>query len=299
MPELLHILAHALSHSLIEALKLVPFLYLTYLCMEWLERRTSEHAEALVARVGRAGPLVGGLLGVVPQCGFSAVGASLYAGRLISTGTLLAIFWSTSDEMLPLLLSSGQSAAVIAKILGVKVVVAVAAGFLVDAVCRLLARKRGADEHEAHIEEHCRAQGCACERHSLWVASLIHTAQIALAVFVVSMALHTVLELVGEDALGAFVRSVPALLPLLSGLVGLIPNCAASVALTQLYLEGVLTAGSLLSGLLVGAGVGLLVLLRVNRPVKDTLRLVAILFLVGAAFGLVFDALSLGAWIGI
>ena len=302
MPEhLIHILSHALLHSLLESLKLVPFLYLTYLCMELLERRTGAHTEAMIARVGRAGPLLGALLGVVPQCGFSAAGASLYAGRLISAGTLLAIFWSTSDEMLPLLLSTGQPLGRILKILGIKVAVAVVAGFLTDALCGLLGRKRGAHSHghEAHIEEHCRAQGCACERHSLFVAALIHTAQITLAVFAVGAVLHVGLEWIGEDALGSFMQSVPMLGPLLAALVGLIPNCASSVAITQLYLEGVLSAGAMLAGLLVGAGVGLLVLFRVNRPMRDTLRVSAVLLGVGVAFGLVFDALSLGTLMGI
>ncbi len=280
--------------ALLDTVKLIPFLYLSYLLMEVLERHAGERTEAAVARSGRAGPLLGALLGVLPQCGFSAAGAGLYAGRVVSLGTLLAVFLSTSDEMLPVLIAGGASPMRILKILGVKVVVAALAGFATDGLCRLLSRRKPGEGAHLHIDEMCRTERCHCEGHSVWLAALIHTAQIALTVLAVAFALNMTIALIGQAALENFMQSVPALSCLLSALVGLIPNCAASVAITELYLSGVLSAGAMLSGLLCGAGIGLLVLFRVNRPVRDSLRVLVILFGVSLAIGLAFDALSLG-----
>ena len=291
-----HAFLHALLHALEHTWPLVPFLYLTYLGMELLERRAGEKTEAAIARAGRAGPVVGALLGALPQCGFSAAGATFYAGRIVSTGTLLAILWSTSDEMLPLLLSSGEPAGKILTILGVKVAVAMLAGLAVDAVARLVHKEHG---HEHHIGEMCRAGHCHCDDRSLWLAALLHTLQITLSVFVISVVLNVALELGGEAALTGLLSSKPLLGCLLSAIVGLIPNCASSVAITQLYLSGVLSAGALFSGLLVGSGVGLLVLLRVNRPFRDTLRVLGLLVAVGLGVGLVFDFCGIGAVLGI
>ena len=290
--QLLHAFLHALEHTW----PLIPFLYLTYLLMELLERRAGERVEAAVKRAGRAGPAIGALLGALPQCGFSAAGAGLYAGRVITTGTLLAIFWSTSDEMLPLFISSGTRPRVILTILACKVVIAALAGFAVDVIAHLTRKK---EAHEHHIGELCQSGRCHCDDRPLWLAALLHTLQITLSVFIVSFALEIGLELLGEDFLSTILRSVPWLGTVLAGLVGLIPNCAASVAITQLYLSGVLSAGALLSGLLVSAGVGLLVLVRTNRPIRDTLRIVAILLGVGILSGLLFDVTSLGNLLGI
>ena len=298
MEQFFHALWHAIRHALGDSLTLVPFLFLTYLGLELLERHAGEKTKRAVARAGRAGPLLGALLGVVPQCGFSAAGAGLYAGRVITTGTLLAIFWSTSDEMLPLLLMEGAPLGKIIRILAVKVAVGVVAGFAVDLIARSLRREDNKDVPSS-ISELCRSGHCDCDRRPVWAAALIHTARIALTVFGVCTLLHTVIGLIGEEALGAWMGGTPVLACLLSALVGLIPNCTASVVITTLYLEGVLSAGALFSGLLVGAGVGLLVLFRVNRPVKDTLRVMGILFAVGVAFGAVFDALGLGSILGI
>lgn len=294
--ELWHAFLHALLHALEHTWPLVPFLYLTYLGMELLERRAGERTEQAIAKAGKAGPVLGALLGALPQCGFSAAGATFYAGRIVTTGTVLAIFLSTSDEMLPLLISSGTSAGKILTILGVKVAVAMLAGLAVDAVARLLHKDHG---HEHHIGEMCESGHCRCDDRSLWLAALIHTLQITVSVFLVSVLLNLVLELGGEAALMGLLSSKPLLGCLLAAVVGLVPNCASSVAITQLYLSGVLSAGAMLSGLLVGSGVGLLVLLRVNRPLGDTLRVVGLLLAIGLCVGLVFDLTGLGGVLGI
>jgi hypothetical protein len=292
----IHAFLHALIHALEHTWPLIPFLYLTYFGMELLERRAGAKTEQIVARAGRAGPVWGALLGALPQCGFSAAGATFYAGRIISTGTLLAIFWSTSDEMLPLLISSGTPAGKILTILGIKVAVGVLAGLAVDAVTRLCHKS---EVHEHQIGELCQSGHCHCDDRSLWLAALVHTLQITLSVFLVSVALNFVMEMGGEEVLTSLLTATPVLGCLLAGVVGLLPNCASSVAITQLYLSGVLSAGAMLSGLLVGAGVGVLVLLRVNRPLKDSLRVIGLLFGVGLIVGLLFDLAGLGGVLGI
>ena len=289
---IIHSLLHAIEHTL----PIIPFLYLTYLLMELLERRAGGTMEKIISGSGKFGPILGALLGVVPQCGFSAVGSGLYAGRVITTGTLLAIFLSTSDEMLPLLISSGAPIGLILKILASKLIIAAIAGIAVDGITRIITK----DKNEKHkIGEICSAEHCHCDSQSIWLASLVHTLKITASVFAVSFALEIALEALGEDFLTGILTTAPVIGCLFSALVGLIPNCASSVAITQLYLEGVISSGAMLSGLLVGAGIGSLVLLRANRPLKDSLRVIAILFGIGLAAGLVFDLISIGKIINI
>lgn len=306
-------MSHLLSdllHTLTENLPLLPFLYLTYLFMEWLERRAGEKTEHLIRRAGKAGPLLGAIFGVIPQCGFSASGASLYAARLITPGTLIALFLSTSDEMLPVLLSAGTPPAAIFKLLGVKIVVALGVGFAVDAFWRLLSKRPSLaqphshdhheheQDHESRIGEICRDGHCHCDRHPVPLAALIHTATVFAVIYVISAALHIAMHHGGE-ALIARITSLPVpVTSLLSSLVGMIPSCASSVALTRLYLGGGLSVGALLSGLLTGAGVGLIVLFRTNRPRKNTLALLAVLYVVGVLVGAIVDLTPLGAWLG-
>lgn len=290
----MHIFLHALKHAALHTLQLLPFLYLTYLLMEMIERYAGERTQALIARSGKAGPLFGALLGALPQCGFSAAGAGLYAGGIVTKGTLLALFWSTSDEMLPVLITGGVELTTILKLLAVKVALAALAGFAVDLVARRLRRP---STEERGIEELCRAQGCHCESQRLWVAALIHTAQIVAVIFAVTLGLELLFEYLGEDALASLLQGRTLVMCLVAGLVGLIPNCAASVAITQLYLSGVLSAGAMLSGLMTGAGVGLLVLFRTNRPMKDNFVIVGILLGVSVVLGLLMDALGLSAFL--
>ncbi len=288
---------HALLHAGEETLKLLPFLYLTYFLMEWIEHRAGEQVEGLIRRAGRVGPLVGGVLGILPQCGFSAASAGLYAGRVITLGTLIAAFLSTSDEMLPILLSGGLPIPSVLALVGVKAGVAVAVGFTVDF---LLRRRRGESIH-AHegVDELCRDEGCDCHGKSPFLSALIHTAKIGLFVLVASFALGLVIELVGEENIGLFVRDLPVVGVLLSTLVGVIPNCAASVILSRLYVSGAISLGALLSGLLIGAGAGWLVLFRTGRDLKKNLAILLFLFILSILVGLFADAISLATLIGL
>lgn len=269
--------------TLLDVVKLLPFLFLTYLAMEYLEHKTGDKAELLVKKAGRFGPVIGGVLGIVPQCGFSAAASNLYAGRVISLGTLMAIYLSTSDEMLPILISEQVSFWLIVKILLAKAVIGMVAGLIID----FLLRKKGLEQHE-HIHDICEHEHCHCEK-GIFRSALSHTAQITFFILIITFALNLILYFVGEDVLANLILSKPVVGPLLASLVGLIPNCAGSVVITQLYLEKVIGIGSAMAGLLTGSGVGLLVLFRVNHNRKENLRILGLLYGIGVLAGIVIE----------
>ena len=316
MEDITHLIGHVLEHSVEDTLYLIPFLFITYLAMEWLEHKAGDKAEEAVRRAGAAGPVVGALVGIVPQCGFSAAAATLWAGRVITLGTLFAVFLSTSDEMLPIFLAEQVAPMTILKIMGVKLIIGMVMGFVVDAAIRLARR----DREKLRIHELCERDRCHCngdcdaceqqpelaydyehdeehEHHheggSILRSALKHTVQVTVFIFVITLVLDGALELVGEDALGAFLGSNPVLSVLGSALVGLIPNCAASVVIAQLYVEGALGAGAMMAGLLVSAGVGLLVLFRTNRGLRQNLIVLAGLWATGVFWGLIISAFGI------
>lgn len=297
MPEFLELVWHAALHTLEETALLLPFLFLTYLLMEFLEHRAGDATERLLRGSGRVGPLLGGALGILPQCGFSVAASGLYTGRIITTGTLVAVYLSTSDEMLPLLISGGRDPLLILRLLGTKLLVGIAAGFCVDGVTALLRRRGIGGKEELAIEDLCERENCNCGER-FWLSALKHTAYITLFLLAFGFVVNLIVEGVGEETIKALVLDRPVLSCLLAALVGLIPNCASSIALTSLYLEGVISVGAMLSGLFVNAGVGIAVLFRNNRPVKDSLRILLILLLISLGAGLLIDLTPLGAWIG-
>lgn len=271
--------------TLIDSVRLAPFLFLTYIIMEYLEHKTGEHTQKLVGRAGKWGPVLGAAAGVVPQCGFSAAASNLYAGRVITLGTLMAIFLSTSDEMLPILISEKAGIGVILKILGMKMAIGMAAGFLID----LLSGNHG--RRDTQIHEMCEHDHCHCEKGIL-KSALSHTVRILFFILLISFALNTVLHFVGRDALSGLILNRPVLGPAAAALVGLVPNCAASVVITQLYLEGAMGLGAMLAGLLTGAGVGLLVLCRVNRNKRENFKIMGLLYLIGFLSGIMIEWLE-------
>lgn len=280
--------------TLLDTAKLLPFLFLTYLLMEFLEHRSGNATGRLLSRSGRVGPFIGGLLGIVPQCGFSAAAAGLYSGRVITLGTLLSVWLATSDEMLPILISQRVSGWFLLRLLAVKLTVGVVAGFAVDAVCSDFRKQ---EDSGARIEDICEREHCHCGDHFA-LSALRHTLRIAGFLLAISFALNTLVFFIGEERIASLILDRPVLGNLLAAVVGLIPNCAASVILTELYLSGVISIGSMMSGLLVGAGVGLLVLFRNNRPVRDSVRVLVILFAIGLLCGILIDLTPLGTWIG-
>ncbi|MCF0104138.1 MAG: arsenic efflux protein [Eggerthellaceae bacterium] len=275
-----------------DTLLLIPFLLATYLLMEFLERRYSKKTQEIVSKAGHVGPLIGGLFGIFPQCGFSASAATFYAARVITLGTLFGVFLSCSDEMLPIMIAKHSSLDLVMSILGIKLVISVFTGFLVDAILRI----GRIISVKIRIEELCERDNCNCHSgHSLILKSaIIHTLQITAFVFILTMGLNITIELIGEDRLIDFMTFNQELSVLASAVIGLIPNCAASVLITDLYLEGILSFGSMMSGLLVGTGVGILVLFRTNRLILINLIIVFMLLLFGVIWGLVLNSLNLG-----
>lgn len=346
-------IVHIVEHALEDTVALIPFLFITYLALEALEHAAGGRANDAVRRAGGAGPVVGALLGVVPQCGFSAMAATLYAGRVVTLGTLVAVFLSTSDEMLPMLVAERIDAGQLIAILGGKVAIALVTGIVVDLAIRALRHNarvhallrrtvlgvrcdgvetdvveqmaEGGEDAE-HICRLCEQDHCGCghdhhhehthgcghgahdhghERHdhhdgsgggkvrAILLSALSHTVQVTVFILLVSMALVAVLETVGEGALEAFLSGNPLLAVFASALVGLVPNCAASVVITQLYLEGVLSFAPLMAGLLTSAGVGYLVLFRTNRHPRENTVIVVGIYCIAALWGLVLAALGL------
>lgn len=274
-----------IADSFIDSIKLLPFLFLTYLAMEYLEHRAGEKMQDIIKKSGKAGPLIGGLLGVFPQCGFSAAASNLYAGRIISLGTLMTVFLSTSDEMLPIMISENAGLSMMGKVLAVKVLFAVAAGFAIDLVF-------GRKEKNMQIEHLCERHHCHCER-GIWKSALHHTVEIFLYILLISFVLNLVIALIGEEALGALILKQPIAGVLIAALVGMIPNCAASVIVTKLYLGGVLGAGALIAGLLSGTGVGCLVLLKVNDDHRENVRILFLLYVIGVLAGWLVEFMNL------
>lgn len=281
----------AIMDTIKDTLTLVPFLFLTYLAMEWLERRTEEQSVDLLARIGKFGHIAGAGIGLIPQCGFSAAAASLYSGGVITAGTLIAVFLSTSDEMLPIFLSSSVGAGTIGKILAAKFVIALISGIAVDLIAGLVHHR----SETKHIHDLCEREHCGCEDEEGGIlhSALVHTLKITGFIFVISLILSLLMEFIGAGVMASFLKDAPAAGTIVTAVIGLIPNCAASVVIAQMYLEGLLTCGQLMSGLLVGAGVGLLVLVRTNNKTRENTKVIGVLLALGIAWGILIDLLGI------
>ena len=276
--------------TLLDTLKLLPFLFITYLVLEIIERKAESGSLKLVRQSGVWGPVVGAALGLVPQCGFSASASNLYAQRLISAGTLLAVFLSTSDEMLPIMISSSAGAGLIFKVLATKLIAGIVVGLLIDKVFRLFRH----DGEHVDLHEICEQEHCHCDEKGVLVSSILHTLQIAAFILIIIFLLNLVIHYVGEDTLAGIILNRPIIGPLLSAVVGLIPNCASSIVITELFLSGAMSTGAMLSGLLCASGVGLLVLFRINkRHMGENLKLLCTLYVSSVIIGIVFDILRI------
>lgn len=279
-----------LEESCLDTVKLIPFLFLTYLLMEWLEHKTGSKTQALIRRAGKAGPFFGGIIGMFPQCGFSAAASNLYTGKLITAGTLVAVFLSTSDEMLPIFISESVSAVIIAKVLLTKVVYGVCAGFLLDLLYHGVLRR---EMRYKNIHAMCESEHCKCEE-GIFLSAVRHTLQITVFIFLVTLVLECLMEGIGEERLSGLLLDVPVLGEVVAGLIGLIPNCASSVIITELYLEKVIGAGPMMAGLFVNAGVGILVLCRMNKKhIKQNVGIISYLYLAGVVGGILIRLFSI------
>lgn len=284
-----NLMLHVLEHSFMDSIGLLPFLFLTYLAMELLEHYTGSKLNEKIQNAGKLGPLWGAALGIVPQCGFSAAAASFYSGRIIGVGTLIAVFLSTSDEMLPILLSESVPFKTIVGILGIKLIIACISGMIAETVYEKLLHRKDA-EMDIHIV--CEEEHCSCEE-GVVKSALKHTVTIFFYILLLTFVLNLVIHGVGEEALAHAFSNVPVLGQMIAAVVGLIPNCASSVIITQLYVKGVISSGMMMSGLLVNAGVGTLVLIRLNRNFKQNMGIIGAIYGFGVLWGVVIDLLGI------
>lgn len=280
------IVKEIIADSLADALSLFPFLLMTYLALEYIERRAGNRPLNLIGNAGKWGPLIGGLAGIVPQCGFAAAAANFFAARAISVGTLLAVFLTTSDEMLPILISNAVPVAVILKILALKLLVGIGAGLAVDALLRKKAEP-------VDVEPLCEREDCHCDGGGILRPALYHTVKITLFVLVITLGLNALIAAAGRDFLFRAGFDRPFAGPFVAALVGLIPNCSASVAVTQLWTDGIIGFGSLMAGVSAGGGVGLLVLFRVNGSRRQNVLITASLYGIAVLVGILIEILQI------
>lgn len=278
----------AILDAIIDSLKLLPFLFITYLLMELLENKASDKSLKVIKKSGKLGPILGSLLGIVPQCGFSAAAASLYAGKIISIGSLIAIFLSTSDEMLPILISSAAPINLIIKILLIKLIIGIIFGVIIDFI---FGKKNDTSigEDKIHIHDICEDEHCHCNEDGILKSSIKHTLHIFIYVFIIVLAITILINIIGEDAIASIMTKTNILGPFVSSLIGIIPNCASSVIITQLYLKDMITFGSLIAGLLMNSGIGMLILFRLNKSKKENLFILLTLFVISIISGIVID----------
>ena len=268
----------AFLDAVLDTARTLPFLLAAFLVIEAMEHYSGRAASRLLSRVGRFGPAAGAVFGCIPKCGFSVAAANLYSGGLISLGTLLAVFLSTSDEAVLILLGHPGSAGTIFPLLLAKVMLGIAAGYILDFFSRN-------PKEEKHIGDLCKSCGCS-NTSGVWRPALWHTLRLAVYLLGFTFVLNLVLEFLGVEQLARILGRDTLLQPFLAALLGLIPNCASSVLVTELYLAGGLSFGSAVAGLSAGAGVGLAVLFRSNRPMKKNFKILLLLYGIAAGFGI-------------
>ena len=284
-------LVHCIIHTLEEVLLLIPFLFIAFLIIEVIEHKLSSKSKKVIEKSGKLGPLFGGLLGMIPQCGFSVVATNLYITRIVSIGTLISIYLSTSDEMLPILISRKTDFKVIISLLLTKFLIGMTAGFIIDYFVRKYKKK-----HKIKIKEKfdiCHDEHCHCEKENLFLSSLKHTLKTITFIFIVTFVLNVMMEYLGEEFIQKLFLKDNIFSPFISSIVGLIPNCASSVVLTELYISGVISLSSVIAGLLTGSGVALLVLFRGNKNVKENLFILALIYSIGSLSGFIIGIFEL------
>ena len=273
--------------TLLDALKLLPFLFIAFLIMEYIEHKFNKKSKNKISKAGKFGPIIGSLLGAIPQCGFSVMATNLYATRIITVGTLISIYLSTSDEMLPILISEGAKASIIFEILAIKIIIGMICGFVIDFILR---KKRSEKDYE--IQDFCLEHHCDCN-HGIVKSSIKHTLNIILFIILVTFLLNVGIHYLGEENIGKLFLRNSIFAPFISSLIGLIPNCGASVIITELYLSNVISFASCISGLLTGSGVALLVLFKVNKDRKENIKILLVLYLIGAVSGIIVEIISM------
>lgn len=277
-----------LLDALLDTAKMLPFLFLAFLLMEFIEHKAGDKLADFLGKAGTfpaAGPAAGAVLGCIPQCGFSVAAANFYAGRVITLGTLISVFIATSDEAIPVLLAHPEMLGSVWKLIAVKIIAALVAGIAADLIIRIF---RITTDGES-FEDICTESGCGCGSHGIWYSALKHTLSVGIFIFIVNIVIGAAMSLAGNEAVEHFIGSMGFFQPFAAGLVGMIPNCAASVLLTELYAEGAVSFGTAAAGLCTGAGIGLAVLFRTNKNVRENLVITVIVYAVGVICGIILN----------
>ena len=273
-----------LIDALADTLKVIPYLFITFLILELIEHKLSKKNEKVLSKNKKYGVILGSVLGALPQCGFSAMASNLFSSRVITTGTLIAVFLSTSDEMLPIMISEQVDIMMLIKIIGFKVIVGIIIGLIVDLIYK---RKEGKSSKEIH--EMCDHDDCGCEEDGLLFSSIKHTMKITLFILIANLLINGCISYLKEDTLENLLLNKNIFTYFISSIIGLIPNCVSSVIITKLYLSNLITVGTLLSGLLTGSGLGLLLLFKANKNMKENIMILSIIYFVGVLIGFIVD----------
>ncbi len=271
--------------GLIDTVKIIPYLFIAFLLLEFLEHKLSNKDKKILSKNQKFGPLLGSLLGGLPQCGISAIGANLFSRRVITMGTLIAIFLSTSDEMLPIMISQKVSVLEVLKIIGIKVLVGIIFGYIIDILCN----KKELKTNEIH--KMCDEEHCHCEEEGIFKSSIKHTINIIIFILIINVGIGLIIHFIGEESLSNFLKQGGIFSYFISSLIGLIPNCASSVIITQVYLLNLISLGTLLSGLLTGSGIGILLLFRTNHNFKENIQIILYIYFIGVFVGIIADLL--------
>ena len=271
-----------LIDGVIDTLKLLPYLIITFLVLEFLEHKLTKKNQKLIINNQKYGPLLGGVLGALPQCGFSTMASSLFSARVITMGTLIAVFLSTSDEMLPIMISEKTDIKVLLGIIIFKVVVGIIIGFIID----LIFRKK---KYSKEINDLCEHDHCHCKEKNIFLSSIIHTLKTALFILIANILIGIIIYKVGEENVSHLLLNNNILTYFISSLIGLIPNCAGSVIITELYLSNLISIGTLLSGLLTGSGIGILILFKTNKNIKENILILSTIYFIGIIIGIIVD----------
>lgn len=272
--------------TLEDSLKLLPFLFVVFLLMEFIEHKMSKKNKKVIQKSGKFGPLIGSLLGAFPQCGFSVAATNLYAARIISVGTLISIYLSTSDEMLPILISENAEISLIIKIIGTKVIIGIISGFVID----FILRKK--EKQKESIHELCEHDHCSC-KEGIIKSTIFHTINIFSFIVLASFILNTLIYYIGEENIGKVFLKDSIFSPFISSLIGLIPNCGASVVITELYLSNALSFSAMIAGLLTGSGVALLILFKENKNLKENIQILVTLYGIGVVSGVIIELIGM------
>lgn len=270
--------------ALLDSIKLLPYLFVTFIILEYIEHKLNKKSQNLLVKNKKFGPIVGSVLGGLPQCGFSSMAASLFSSRVITVGTVVAVFLSTSDEMLPIMISEHVNIMFLFKLIGFKIIIGILIGLIVDLLYK--EKKKNVSEN---ISEMCNDDHCHCVEDGIFLSSIKHTFKIALFILIANLLIGFIIYFLGEERLSNLLLDGNILTYFFASLIGLIPNCASSVIMTELYLSKLITVGNLLSGLLTGSGLGILLLFRENKNIKENIMILSIIYFVGVFIGILVD----------